>query len=77
MNLFGPTEAKANSKAIPHKAFIEVAVKDLTSSDLDVNLESLRHDLRHIMEQVILSSSYPKTILTFQVFITRDETQGV
>lgn len=35
------------------------------------NLESLRSELRSILEQVINLSSYPRTILNFQIFLVK------
>ncbi|CDW73530.1 UNKNOWN [Stylonychia lemnae] len=39
--------------------------------------EQLRSDLRSVLEQAILLQVYPGSLFTFQIFVLKDETQGV
>lgn len=71
--LYGPSETKQFYKQDPAKAFIELTLKDTTSKEQKLemasgggyNLESLRSELRSILEQVIHLGAYPRTVIAF------------
>lgn len=69
--LYGPSDLRG-FKQDPAKAVIELSIKDLTGKEGE-NMESLRTELRSMLEQVIQLSAYPRCILTFQIFITKKE----
>eukprot|EP00347_Sterkiella_histriomuscorum_P015464 403356928 len=82
VSLFGPTESRISSKQHPDRAFIELTIKDTTSKDSNMladqnSYEDLRSTLRNLLEQVIQLNAYPKSIISFQVFVVKDETLGV
>jgi hypothetical protein len=56
---------------------VELTIKDMTSKEGQIcdayNMESLRSELRSMLEEVIQLAAYPKCILTLQVFITKRE----
>jgi len=80
--LYGPSELRG-FKQDPARAVIELAIKDTTCKDgsLSVgdgkigayNLESLRAELKCILEQVIHLGSYPRTVFSFQIFLVKKE----
>jgi len=78
--LYGPSDLRG-FKQDPAKAVIELSIKDMTTKvgELSLyegggyNLESLRSELRSMLEEVIQLSAYPKCLLTFQVFITKNQ----
>lgn len=74
--LQGPSDLRG-FKQDPAKAVVELTIKDLTSKEGQIcdayNMESLRSELRSMLEEVIQLAAYPKCILTLQVFITKRE----
>jgi ribonuclease PH len=66
--LYGPSEAKG-FKSDAARAVIELTIKDMTTKDQSIGgpytQETLRSELKSILEQVISLNSYPKTLLQF------------
>ena len=65
-SLQGPTEAKFASKQDPSRAFIEVNLKCL-GQEKSRDLKKLKYDVKSVMEQLIQTIAYPKTLLTFNL----------
>jgi ribonuclease PH len=74
--LYGPSDSRRGQD--PSKAIVELTIRDTTTKTegeggaLGYNLESLRSELKGILEQVISLGSYPKGILSFQIFIVKN-----
>ena len=77
--LYGPSEAKG-FKSDAAKAIIELTIKDMTTKDQAIGgpytQETLRSELKSILEQVISLNSYPKTLIQFQLFIEKKESEA-
>ena len=71
-SLQGPTEAKFASKQDASKATIEVMIKcpnpqTLVKSESQRSPQKLRQDIKQILEQIVQTISYPRTLLTFTI----------
>lgn len=64
--LYGPSEAKG-FKSDAARAVVELTIKDVTTKDQSIGgpytQETLRSELKSILEQVISLNSYPKTLI--------------
>ena len=72
--LQGPTEAKFASKQDASRTTIEVILKCANSRSVEEILPSrvtqkLRQDIKHILEQIVQTIAYPRTLLTFTLSI--------
>lgn len=61
--LYGPSETKG-FKQDPSKAVIELVIKDTTTKEGE-GIESLRSELKSILEQIVSLNSYPRGVLNF------------
>lgn len=74
--MYGPSEAKG-FKQDPAKAYIELTIKDTTSKEgqfsgvSNYNIDSMRSELKSLLEQVVHLGAYPRTVLSFQIFIVK------
>jgi ribonuclease PH len=72
--LNGPSESKG-FKSDAAKAVIELSIRDTTSKEGGVIIEYMRSELKSILESVISLNSYPKTLIGFQIFIIKKESE--
>jgi ribonuclease PH len=61
--MYGPSDAKG-FKSDASKAIIELTIRDTTTKETP-QMETLRSELRSILEQIIQLSAYPKTLIQF------------
>ena len=69
-SLQGPSEAKFGSKQNATRTYIEVNIKGASSVENPVFtrcLKKLRCDIKNVLEQLIQTLAYPKTIMKFNL----------
>ena len=85
--LQGPTEAKFATKQDPSRTYIEVNLKSSVvasnqASTLNPRLQrdtkKLKHDIKSVLEQLVQTTAYPKTVLTFNLtFVQNNNNQTI
>ena len=73
-SLQGPTESKFASKSDASRTWIEVTLKG-TSNIADGNdatdFKKLKYDIKSVLEQLVQTIAYPKTLLTFNLNVVQ------